>query len=312
MILRNDKINRFIRSAAAFLLFALLALTVVSPAVAAHYTVTPSTWNIIGLDSNRPDSGPYQFPVGAKFCGGTPGATDTALLTWETGGTDNGTYIYLRSGTANPVNIIFGADGCADAYFEAEVAQTSLAFGQTRRYYITAGGVSTPRPRELYVERLIAQGRNSVNALYVDGVLVTTGNPMSLVAGNTYSIKVVGQTANAYSQFEEFINFSSAIFQILSVNTNYTSNSSPYVSTSNHKYLYADACRWDNDPNSPNYRSCLENYGTGGTVDTTYSIKILSGTPQTLNTLFLDNSGGSFHYNNNFFPGGVGAVTSVP
>ena len=306
--LKNNQAGRHIRTSALFFFLVLLELVTISSA-AAVYTVTPSTWNIIGLDSNRPASGPNRFPVGAKVCGGTPSSTDTASFTWETGGTDNGTYIYLRAGSANPVTILFGADGCADAYFEAEVAQTSLAFEQTRRFYITAGGVSTPRPRELYVEHLISQSRNAILNVELDGVSITAGGTMNLVVGNTYTIKLTGTTApGGYNQFNAFINFSNTVFQILAVTTDYTANTSPYVSTTNHKYLYADACRWENDPNSPNYRSCLEDWKSGGTAVTTYTIKVLSGggASETLSSLLFDLSGGSYHYNANYLPGGRG------
>ncbi len=42
-----------------------LALLAISTAYAASstLTVTPITWNVIGLDSNSPTSGPYHFPV---------------------------------------------------------------------------------------------------------------------------------------------------------------------------------------------------------------------------------------------------------
>lgn len=36
-----------------------------------NLTVTPLTWNIIGLDSNDPASGPNLFPVGARVCIGS-------------------------------------------------------------------------------------------------------------------------------------------------------------------------------------------------------------------------------------------------
>ena len=39
-----------------------------SASAAANLTVTPLTWNVIGLDSNSPTSGPYRFPVGARVC----------------------------------------------------------------------------------------------------------------------------------------------------------------------------------------------------------------------------------------------------
>src|SRR5438309_9624764 len=34
----------------------------------ATLTVTPITWNVVGLDSNNPLSGPKDFPVGARVC----------------------------------------------------------------------------------------------------------------------------------------------------------------------------------------------------------------------------------------------------
>jgi len=296
--------NGFKRGWVIPLFFSLWGLTVAAPAAAA-YTVTPETWNIIGLDSNTPASGPNHFPVGAKVCGGTPGVSDTATLTWDAGGTDNGTYIYLRAGSANPVTYTFGAGGCADAYFEVEVNQTALAFDQTRRYHITAGGISTPTPRELYVERLVSQGRNGVTDLKLNGVSVAAGGSMNMVVGNTYTIELDAFTATqGYSQLESFINFSNVVFQILSVNTTYSvvsgGNSGGVISP--NSYLYSNACLWDNDPTSPTYRSCLGSGNAGGTITTTYTIKILGGGGSTvaLNTLAHDFSGSSFHYNSDY------------
>ncbi|HYS44310.1 MAG TPA: hypothetical protein VEM32_10065, partial [Geobacteraceae bacterium] len=266
--------------------------------------MTPTTWNIIGLDSNSPGSGPNHFPIGAKVCGGTPGTSDTATFNWDAGGTDNGTYIYLSSGTANPVSIKFGADGCADAYFEVEVAKTASAFDQTRRYHITAGGVSTPTPREVYVQHLISQSRNYITDIQLNGTSIPAGGSMSMVVGNSYTVTLFGGTATqGYNQFAEYINFPNTIFQILSVNTSYSSDNSPYV-PSPTKNIYADACLWDNDPGSPYYMSCVGgDYKAGGSnVVTTYTIKILGGggTSQTLNTLLYDFSGASFHYNGDY------------
>src|SRR5687767_14370757 len=51
------------------LLGAALALVAIpsTPAQAAPVlTITPLTWNVIGLDSNRPATGPDTFPVGAR------------------------------------------------------------------------------------------------------------------------------------------------------------------------------------------------------------------------------------------------------
>lgn len=288
----------------AICLLALLGLTFAAPA-AAVYTVTPETWNIIGLDSNTPASGPNHFPVGARICGGTPSATDTATLTWDAGGTDTGVYIYLRAGSANPVSFTFGAGGCADAFFEVEVNPVVAAYDQTRRYHITAGGVSTPTPRELYVEHLVSQARNGVTDIKLNGVSVAAGGSMNMVVGNTYTIELDAYTATqGYSQLESFINFSNTIFQILSVNTTYSvvSVGNSGGVTSPNSYLYSNACLWDSDPTSPNYLSCLGSGNAGGTIVTTYTIKILGGggSTVTLNTLAHDFSGSSFHYNSDY------------
>ena len=206
---------------------------------------------------------------------------------------------------------------CSDAYFEVEVDRGIAPYDTTRRYHITAtdsvsGATgSSPQPRELYVEHLISQNRNSVTDIKLNGVSVPAGGSMTLMVGNTYTISLYGGTATqGYEQFEAFINFPNTIFQILSVTTTYSADSSGYVNNPNDK-LYADACLWENDPNSPNYRSCvgvdpLTGKAGGSNVVTTYTVKILSGggTSQTLNSLLYDFSGSSFHYNADY---GVGS-----
>jgi uncharacterized repeat protein (TIGR01451 family) len=272
--------------------------------VSAAITVTQSTWNVVGLDSNTPASGPNRFPVGAKVCSTTAVANVTVTLVWDSANPS----VYLRPGSANPVTIpSIAAGGCVDAYFEAEIQQTSAAFDTSRRYHITAGGASSPTPRELYVERLVSQSRNYITNVRLNGASVPAGGSMNLVVGNTYTIELVGGTATqGYSQFEEFINFPNTIFQVLSVSTTYSANDSPYVSNPSDK-LYADACLWENDPNSPYYLSCVGgDYKAGGNnVVTIYSVKIIGGggSTQTLNTLLYDFSGSSFHYNADYSTG---------
>lgn len=39
-----------------------------SASAAPILTITPLTWNIIGLDSNNVNVGPNRFPVGARVC----------------------------------------------------------------------------------------------------------------------------------------------------------------------------------------------------------------------------------------------------
>jgi conserved repeat domain len=293
-------------------------------ATAASLTVTPITWNVVGLDSNSPATGPNRFPVGARVCNtGSSVLSDvTANFIWDSANAN----INLRSGSLSSISLgSIGVGNCADAYFEAEINRVAAAYNTTRAYHISAADSgsgatdATPLARELFVEHLISQNRNGITTVKLNGTPIAAGGSMTLVVGNTYNIELDGYTATqGYNQLEGFINFPNTIFQVLAVNTTYSANTSPYV-TSPSPMLYANACLWDDDINDPNYRSCIGGDGkAGGTVITTYTVKILSGagTSQTLNTLLDDFSGSSFHYNADFSAGarianivGPGSVT---
>lgn len=284
-----------------------------SAALAASITATPLTWNIVGLDSNTPSTGPNRFPVGTRICNTGNASTGivTATYLWDS----VNAYIALRSGSLSTINVgPIAAGSCADAYFEVDVDKTSglSPFNTTRKYRVIAtdalsGSTAvTPTGRELYVERLISQNRNGVDYIKLNGAAVPAGAGMTLVVGNTYTIELGAHTATqGYSQLEGFINFPNTIFQTLGVSTTYTANTSPYVTSPNDK-MYANACLWDDDPSSPNYRSCIGGDGkTGGTVITTYTVRIISGggTNQALSSLLYDFSGSSFHYNSDYSVG---------
>jgi uncharacterized repeat protein (TIGR01451 family) len=296
--------------------FAALFLLLLVPA-AAHaattLTVAPIAWNVVGLDSNDPATGPANFPIGARVCSSVATTNVAVTFVWDT----LNPLVDLRAGSLSTVNIpAIGAGQCSDAYFEVAIVRNAAAFDTTRRYHITAtdvsGTASTVTPREVYVEHLISQNRNSITDVKYGTnlgnlVSVPDGGSMNLVVGNTYVIQLLGGTATqGYNQFEAFINFPNTIFQVLGVNTSYSADNSPFVPNPNDK-LYADACLWENDPNSPNYRSCIGgDFKAGGSnVVTTYTIKIISGggTSQTLNTLLYDFSGSSYHYNADFSTG---------
>src|SRR5581483_3385123 len=156
------------------------------------------------------------------------------------------------------------------------------------------------------------QSRNGVRTVEYGTSLgsmtsVAAGGTMTLVVGNTYYIRMSGFTAtNGYEQIESFINIPNTIFQVLSVQTSYNVDSSAYVSNPNDK-LYGDGCKWENDPNSPNYRACLDVGKDGGDpIVVTYQVKILQVpssplvNPEPLTNLIYDFSGSSYHYNSDF------------
>ncbi len=290
----------------------IVQIAVWSGAAQAALTVTPLTWNIIGLDSNSPTTGPRHFPVGARVCSSVATSNVAVAFVWGSANAN----VDLRVGSLSTLNFpSIGAGACVDAYFEAAVNPVPAAYDTTRRYHVTAtdgtGSYSSPTPRELYVEHLVSQNRNAItNVRYGPDVgnlvAVAPGAGFSLVVGNTYVVELSGGTATqGYEQFESFINFPNAIFQVLSTSTTYSADSTPHVSSPNDK-LYGDACLWQNDPNSPIYRACQDAGKIGGSnVVTLYTLRVIGGggSSQTLNTLLYDFSGSSYHYNADFTVG---------
>jgi LPXTG-site transpeptidase (sortase) family protein len=273
-------------------------------------TVTPITWNVMGLDSNNVNVGPNNFPVGIRVCNNGTELLEnvSAAFVWDT----SDPYINLRAGSlgsATPIilpSLAIGA--CSDFYFEVNITRNSAAYDHVRRYHINVTSdeittpVSTPTPREIYVEHLVSQSRNATTDVQLDGISIAEGGSMTLLVGETYDITLIGSTAtNGYEQIETFINFPNTIFQVLDVNTTYTADTSPNLSSPDDK-LYGNGCTWENDPNSPNYRACLATGKAGGNITVTYQVTIIggAGTAQALSTLIYDFSGSSYHYNADF------------
>lgn len=269
----------------------------------AGLTITPTSWNVVGLDSNNPvTDGPDTFQIGARVCnnGGTAVTNLVGAFVWDS----SNSFINLSgAGTINSSSLNAGA--CIDFYYPVTITRSAAAYNASRRYHISVsatgvGTVSTPIPRELYVERLISQNRNSVQSIV---------GPTTVFVGQTYNYTVNASTATqGYEQLEAFLNLPNIIFQVLSISTTYTSPSGG----TNDKF-YADACGWDNNPLNGSYRSCIGpvNYSggkAGGTIKTTYTVKVLSTGTTTASTLIMDFSGSSYHYNSDYGQG-INSIT---
>ncbi|MGE3298640.1 MAG: hypothetical protein AB7I68_14995, partial [Porticoccaceae bacterium] len=278
----------------------------------AALSIQPIAWNIIGLDSNNVTVGPNRFPGAARVCTDATPSNGNITVTWNWTSADP--FIDLRPGSLNPVVLpALAANSCADAFFEIEIVRNASAYDHTRRYRIDAddadpGVTATAEPREVYVEHLISQSRNAVTDIQfgtsIPGLVsVAAGGSMNLVVGNTYFIRLIGGTATqGYEQLETFIGFKNTIFQIQGVTSTFPADTSATVSSPTD-VLYLDGCVWENDVNSPNYRACLSTGKAGGApVAITYQVQIISGagTTETLNSLFHDFSGSSYHYNADF------------
>ena len=270
----------------------------------AGLTVTPVSWNVVGLDSNNTTIGPDTFQIGARVCntGGTAVSNVVGDFIWDS------TNVFINLSGASTLNrSSLNAGACTDFYYPVTITRSSLAYNATRSYHIavSATGISTittPTPREIYVEKIISQNRNSVQSIV---------GPTTVYVGQTYTYTVNATTATqGYEQLEAFLNLSNVIFQVQAIATTYTS---PPAAT-NDKF-YADACGWDNNPLSATYRSCIgpANYSggkAGGTISSTYTVKILSTGVTTASALIMDFSGSSYHYNNDFGLG-VNSITII-
>jgi uncharacterized repeat protein (TIGR01451 family) len=266
----------------------------------AQLTVQSVTWDVIGLDSNDPSVGPDTFQSGVRACN-TGGATLNNLVATHFWDSAN---IYVNLNGTNPLRArTLSAGACLDFYFPIRVTRTSAAYNTTRRYHITVAAdgvaaVSTPTPREIYVEKIISQGRNTIMSI--------TG-PTNVFVGQTYQYTLSASTATqGYEQLEAFLDLPNVVFQVQSISTTYTAP----AGATNDKF-YADACGWNPVPGTAGYRSCVGpvNYPggkVGGSVVSVYTVKILSSGATTASALILDFSGSSYHYNNDF---GAGSFT---
>lgn len=276
------------------MLLMLVCLAGAAESAHAQLTVTPVTWDVIGLDSNNVSVGPNRFQVGVRACN-TSGSTLNNLVATHFWDSANA---FINLGGTNPLTApSLAAGACTDFYFLVTVTRTSAAHNTARRYHITVsadgvGPASTPTPRELYVEKIISQGRNTVTSI--------TG-PTTVYIGQTYQYTLTASTATqGYEQLEAFLDLPNVVFQVLSIQTTY---SAPAGAT-NDKF-YADACGWNPVPGTPNYRDCVgpDNWPggkIGGSLVSVYTVKILAGGSTSVGALILDFSGSSYHYNNDF------------
>ncbi|MFN2587719.1 MAG: Ig-like domain-containing protein [Actinomycetota bacterium] len=295
--------------AAAVAAAALVAVPSVAQA-AASLTITPTTWNVIGLDSNKPSvsSGrPNEFPVGAKVCNGGDAAASGVQASWAWTTANSNLSLATPSATTRAIGTL-APGACAHVTYNVLINRNQQSFNaRTRGYQITAtaaGGLTaaTPASRELYVEKLVSQSRNSVLGITS---AACSGGSCTVYRGQTYTFTLNSKTATGgYEQLETFVNFPDSIFEIVDVKTSYAA---PAGATNDQ--VYADACGWDAVTTSPTYRSCVGptrysgGKAGGNPIKTVYTVKVVGTGSGTLSGLVYDFSGSSFHYNADFGSG---------
>ncbi|WP_198547509.1 hypothetical protein, partial [Streptomyces jeddahensis] len=255
-------------------------------AAAPALSITPLEWNVVGLDSNNPASGPNRFHIGARVCntGDAPATGVEAQWSWDTANPA----ISLQGPAVRALPDLEPSE-CASAWFGVEVLPQASSFDQARQFHITAtaagvGSVSTPTPREIYVERLVSQNRNTITG--------STGETTATV-GQTYTYTFTGMTSTTYEQLAAQAFFDPTIFEVQSVEMNVESGQSV-------SQFYVDACGWVSDPTAAGYRSCAGADKAGGTFDVTVRVKVIGAGSSTLSMLVYDFSGSSYHYNSDY------------
>ncbi|MDQ1703593.1 MAG: hypothetical protein QOF57_2845 [Frankiaceae bacterium] len=286
---------------AACVTLAAMALPALPAGAIGGLTVTPTTWDIIGLDSNNVTQGPNVFPTGQRVCN-TTGAAMTgvsATLVFDSANAN----INLTSSPTIAIGTL-AAGACAFPYFDITITRTSAAYDTARRYHVTVtadGGVtaSSPLVRQLYVEHLVSQGRNAVAS--ISGTTIVNPAPIpaagTVYIGQQYKFTVNMSTATqGYAELFTPVSFPADIFRVNSMAITY---SAPSGGTNDQPY--ADGCAWGQDPtvSTPTYRSCnggsssYVNHGGGMTV--TYVVTVVAAGSGAVSAMVNDGSGSSFH-----------------
>jgi LPXTG-site transpeptidase (sortase) family protein len=122
--------------------------------------------------------------------------------------------------------------------------------------------------------------------------------PTTVIVGQTYQYTLSQSSIPTQQQLQHLINFPSNIFEIRSISVSY---STPQNGSNNQ--TYADACGWENNPESPSYLLCVgpnpaeyPNGVVGGIVNLTYQVRIRSTGSAVLSSLFYGYNNGEFNY----------------
>src|SRR2546423_4000237 len=128
--------NRFLTRRAGMFAVRAVALVFICGVLAvgtayAGLTIQPTTWNVIGLDSNNPATGPDTFQIGARVCntGGTTVTNIVGDFIWDSANA------YVNLNGASTLNVAsLNAGACTDLYYQVTITRTALAHNTARRY----------------------------------------------------------------------------------------------------------------------------------------------------------------------------------
>jgi uncharacterized repeat protein (TIGR01451 family) len=288
--------------------------TRVLPAVSG---LTPLTWDVIGLDSNDVNVGPNTFLVGVRVRADAAGLSNLVVRFVEDL-PDNPLVSPVGPTTLTAGSVAPSAS--QDFYFRVAVTRDAAAYDTVQAYHFEAfqdlggdllpddGEAVFPLPGELYVEHLLSQSRNDVTGITIAGkppVDPANPQPVTVFVGETLTVTVTGGTAtNGYEELVFQTSFPTDVFQILSVSQSY---SIPLAGGPDpNDRTFADAGVWDYSgpgPGTPTNTNNLTNKVGGGTISSTYVVRVIGTGSGSLVSLIDDFSGSSFHYNADYSTG---------
>jgi LPXTG-site transpeptidase (sortase) family protein len=294
---------------ALFLIIGFFGSAAPSTAASPDLEIIPITWNVVGLDETDVAQGPNTYSIGARICNnGDAAATNiTVGFFWDAASP----YINLT----NPDNNEYlfpslAIDACTDVYFPIVITQNINAYDSSASFYlaVSAENISDPlyssENREIYVERLAAVPNLSITNI--------TG-PTTVLVGSTYEFVVTATTgAEYYQQLVHFLELPETMFRLKEVTSSYDR---PALATND--LLYADACGWENDVTSLNYRTCVGpiNYITGdvgGAITTTYTLEVLAAGTANLTPILYGFNDGNYEYNQDYAADSLALTAVVP
>lgn len=198
--------------------------------------------------------GPETYIVGARVCNLGSEPARNVRVRFQKDGIDNGyTFIRLTGGDTyytdsiavddnselvRATNYVFDtrANGslakskydsdlpstpqyCQDYYYNFKVDRLPAAWNTYQRYYITASAdnastVSTERPRQIYIEKLISQARNEVYFFGCDAAGGTDYDTTATVqVGDVFTCEARAYTSTAYPQLSFTADIPNVIFK---------------------------------------------------------------------------------------------------
>ncbi|RPI86904.1 MAG: sortase [Chloroflexi bacterium] len=261
-------------------------------------TIEPITWNIVSLDSEDPDSGPNEYPIGFRVCNaiGADSANNLEVtMSPVVGQTD--TDINVTSPTTQLLANL-PANTCHDFYYDVTINRAAGALDATKLFMVTAESddgtsVSVDFPINIVVRGMTTS--NQLQVLELDG-------PLAVTVGQTVSYTLTATTGNlAFGSLIHFLEDSGDIFELTAVDATYQN---PTGTTSDSTWI--DACSWQLNPDAANPNTCTTTDTISGQVTVTFDMRVTGTGDSTLRAVLFglqDTDAAddqAYLYNNNY------------